>query len=229
MQRNRTWFFRNSPLTGEMSPRDLEWLDTVSETVNARKRESLWMSRQQSDRVFFVRSGLVKISLISGDGRELTLHLVPRGSLVGELALVGNGVHETQAECYEESVLYTVQRDDFLTLMRRSPPLTHNVMRVIAERRQDIERRVESLIFKTAHARLAGLFLRLAVQFGVRDARGVIVNLRLTHREMAGLIGASRETVSFAILDLRKDGLILTEDKRVVILDERALEALRDG
>jgi len=212
-----------------MSSRDLEWLDTVSETITARKRQSLWMSRQQADRVFFVRSGLVKISLVSGEGRELTLHLLPRGSLVGELALVGNGMHDSQAECYEESVLYTVQRDDFLTLMRRSPSLTHNVMRVIAERRQDIERRVESLIFKTAHARLAGLFLRLAEQFGVRDARGVIVNIRLTHKEMAGLIGASRETVSFAILDLRKDGSILTDDKRVVILDERALEVLRDA
>ena len=88
---------------------------------------------------------------------------------------------------------------------------------------------VESLIFKTAHARLADLFLRLSAQFGVRDARGVIVNIRLTHKEMAALIGASRETVSFAILDLRKEGLILTEDKRVVILDERALEQLRDG
>jgi len=229
MQRNRTSFFRNSPITGEMSARDLDWLDTVSETVHARKRQSLWLHRQQADRVYFVRSGLVKISLCGGDGRDLTLHLVPRGSLVGELALVGAGVHETQAESYEESVLYAVQRDDFLTLMRRSPQLTHHVMRVIADRRRDIERRVESLIFKTAHARLADLFLRLSAQFGVRDARGVIVNIRLTHKEMAALIGASRETVSFAILDLRKEGLILTEDKRVVILDERALEQLRDG
>ena len=56
----------------------------------------------------------------------------------------------------------------------------------------------------------------------------MIVNLKLTHKEIASLIGATRETVSFAILDLRKDGLILTEGKRVILLDEARLKTLRD-
>ena len=63
--------------------------------------------------------------------------------------------------------------------------------------------------------------------FGVRDARGTI-NLKLTHREMAYLIGATRETVSFAILDLRKSKLLLTEGRRVILLDLAALKHLRD-
>jgi CRP/FNR family cyclic AMP-dependent transcriptional regulator len=100
------------------------------------------------------------------------------------------------------------------------------ITRLVADRRRALEKRIDSLLFKTAHARLASLFLDLLPRFGVRDARGTILNLKLTHREMASLIGASRETVSFAILDLRKDDLILTEDKRVVLLDEERLQAL---
>jgi CRP/FNR family transcriptional regulator len=69
----------------------------------------------------------------------------------------------------------------------------------------------------------------LAPEFGVRDSRGVIVNLKLTHREMASLIGATRETVSFAILDMRRDGLIQTESKRVIIADEEALAKVARG
>ena len=94
------------------------------------------------------------------------------------------------------------------------------------KKRRLVENRIGSLLFKTAHSRLANLFLDLAEDFGVRDSRGVIVNIKLTHKEMASLIGATRETVSFAILDLRKSGLILTESKRVIILDEDGLKEL---
>ena len=103
------------------------------------------------------------------------------------------------------------------------------MIRLVGERRQKLENRVESLLFKSAHSRLAALFLDLGDSFGVRDSRGRIVNLKLTHKEIASLIGATRETVSFAILDLRKDELIQTEGKRVILLDETKLRALRDA
>ncbi|MCA9299295.1 MAG: winged helix-turn-helix domain-containing protein [Phycisphaerales bacterium] len=56
-----------------------------------------------------------------------------------------------------------------------------------------------------------------------------MVNLRLTHKEMAAWIGATRETVSFAVTDLRREGLIETEGKRVVLLDRPALTRLAGG
>jgi len=89
-----------------------------------------------------------------------------------------------------------------------------------------LHRRMTDLVYETAHARLALLFLELASTFGVRDSRGTIVNLKLTHREMATLIGTTRETVSFAIVDLRKDRVIENQGKRVVILDEDALRQI---
>jgi CRP/FNR family transcriptional regulator len=70
------------------------------------------------------------------------------------------------------------------------------------------------------------LFLDLADRFGVRDSRGVIVDVRLTHREMASLIGATRETVSVAIVELRNAGHIATEARRVIVVDERALREI---
>src|SRR5690606_28387370 len=124
------------------------------------------------------------------------------------------------------ATLLSVPRDDFLKLVLQYPQLALRMTRLISERRRRLENRVGGLLFKTAHARLASLFLDLAEDFGVRDSRGVIVNLKLTHKEMASLIGATRETVSFAILDLRRDELILTESKRVVIVDEPGLRRL---
>jgi CRP/FNR family transcriptional regulator len=78
----------------------------------------------------------------------------------------------------------------------------------------------------SARARLAGLLLDLADRFGVRDSEGVIVDLRLTHRELAALIGATRETVSVAIVELRDAGLVRTDARRAVLLNVDALREI---
>lgn len=143
--------------------------------------------------------------------------------------MVSNLPHDTSAEAYEDASLVAIGKDDFVRVMMRHPPMALRMIKLVGERRQRLENRVESLLFRSAHARLAGLFLDLAQSFGVRDSRGVIINLKLTHKEIASLIGATRETVSFAILDLRADGLVVSEGKRVILVDEPRLKALRDG
>lgn len=230
MARDKSWYFKQNPLTADLSLQERERLEGLAEIHDLRKKQALWLPGEPANRVHFIRSGLVKVSRVSEDGRELTLHLIQRNDLLGEFSLVTNGSprqpYETVAETLDESVIYSVSADEFLRLMKENMNLAMRVTQLIADRRRSLEQRIDSLLFKTAHARLASLFLNLADRFGVRDSRGLILNLKLTHRDMASLIGASRETVSFAILDLRKDGLILTEDKRVVLLDETRLTDL---
>lgn len=101
-----------------------------------------------------------------------------------------------------------------------------SVSSVVVARRATIEQRFGKMLYGGAMARFATLLVELADKFGVRDARGVIINLKLTHRELADMIGTSRETVSFSILDLKKQGLLVVEEKRIVLLDQAGLQAL---
>jgi CRP-like cAMP-binding protein len=226
MRRNKTWFFRNNPLASSLPDAEVEWLEQRSEVLTLRRKQMVWSVGDEADRVFFVRSGIVKVSRVTGEGRELTLQFHTKDDVLGESAIFAPGPREHLAEAYEDTIIYAVPRDDLLAVMRRNPELAIRLGKAVAARRRNLERRVGDLLFKTAHARLANLFLDLIDDFGVRDSRGVIVNLKLTHREMASLIGATRETVSFAILDMRRDGLVQTEAKRVIITDEDALRAL---
>ncbi len=230
MPRDKSWFFKQNPFTSGLPLAERDRLERASEEREYRKRDNVWLAGDPVRHVFLVRSGLIKTARVSETGHDLTLHLYQRNELLGETALVllgqGNRPHETVCEVLEEATIYTVPADAFLRAMQVHPQLAMKVTHLVAERRRALEKRIDSLLFKTAHARLASLFLDLEGRFGVRDSRGTILNLKLTHREMASLIGASRETVSFAILDLRKDGLILTEDKRVVLLDEPRLVSL---
>lgn len=229
MLKTKAWFIRQNPLLAELPERDLELLEQVTESIEVRRRQLIWEPGQSASMIYLVRTGIVKLSKVSAEGRELTLHFFTRDNLFGELAVISEQPHDTVAEAYEDCLLVGIGKDDFNRLLMRTPLLAMRMMRLVGERRQRLENRVENLLFRSAHARLASLFIELAQTFGVRDSRGVIINLKLTHKEIASLIGATRETVSFAILDLRKDNLIQTEGKRVILLDEPGLKALRDA
>ncbi len=228
MLKPKAWFIRQNAMFSDLPERELELLEQLAEANDYRRRAVVWSPGQQASTIYVVRSGIIKVSKVSDEGRELTLHFFTRDMLLGELSVVSETTHDTHAEAFEDSNLLAISKDDFIRVMMRHPPLAMRMIRLLGERRRSLENRVENLLFKSAHARLAGLFLELAVHFGVRDSRGVIVNLKLTHKEIASLIGATRETVSFAILDLRKDSLIITEGKRVVLVDEARLKQLRD-
>jgi CRP/FNR family transcriptional regulator len=229
MLKPKGWFIRQNALFADLPDREVELLEQVSETVDVRRRGFVWEPGDPANNIYVVRSGIVKVSKLSDEGRELTLHFFTRDHLFGELALISDTPHDTVAEAFEDCNLLATSKDDFSRIMMRNPILAMRMIKLVGERRRRLEDRVENLLFKGAHARLAGLFLDLLQSFGVRDSRGVIVNLKLTHKEIASLIGATRETVSFAILDLRRDGLILTEGKRVILIDEAKLKALRDA
>lgn len=229
MLKTKGWFIRQNPLLGDLPEREMELLEQVTENHEFRRRSPIWEPGSPANTVFLVRSGIVKLYKTSDEGRELTLQFFTKDNLFGELVVVSEVPHDTCAEAYEDTQLLGIAKDDFLRVLMRNPGLAMKVMRLVGDRRRQLEHRVENLLFRSAHARLAALFLELAGSFGVRDSRGVIVNLKLTHREIASLIGATRETVSFAILDLRRDSLILTEGKRVIILDEAGLKKLRDA
>jgi CRP/FNR family transcriptional regulator, cyclic AMP receptor protein len=228
MLKTKAWFIRQNPLLSDLPERELEVLEQVSENVDVRRRHMVWEPGDPANAVYLVRSGIVKLYKVNEEGRELTLHFFTRDQLFGELSCISDQPHDTHAEAYEDCLLLKIGRDDFMRVMMRTPQLAMRMMKLVGERRQKLESRVENLLFRSAHARLAALFLELAQTFGVRDSRGVIINLKLTHKEIASLIGATRETVSFAILDLRRDELIQTEGKRVILIDEAKLKDLKE-
>lgn len=117
---------------------------------------------------------------------------------------------------------------DLIQCLSADPGLLMGLARWENARVQQLQRQLQVIASGAAPRRLASALLRLAKQFGVRDSRGTIVNLRMTHRELAGMIGATRETVSVTVNDLRKSGLIHVDGKRFVLLDKRALSQLAE-
>lgn len=184
----------------------------------------LWKQGEVADAVVFVRSGVVVLSRAILD-HDVTLDYVGRGELLG----VSASARASHAVMHEDGTLLAVPRRAFDAWIIAHPQLAPRLMDRAASRGRRLAERLALVSMHGARSRLSLLLLDLAERFGVRDSRGVIVDIRLTHRELASLIGATRETVSVAIVELRNAALIATESRRVVVLDPTGLRAVAAG
>ena len=126
----------------------------------------------------------------------------------------------------ENALITEIERSDFERLVQQNGGLGYRLMKVLTRRRRELENKIENLVFKDVNSKLAELLIRLSIEYGVDDARGVLVALKITHQEMANLIGSTRETVSLTLSQFRRKGLIQTEGRKVIIADKEGLKAL---
>ncbi|MBI2370537.1 MAG: Crp/Fnr family transcriptional regulator, partial [Deltaproteobacteria bacterium] len=171
-------------------------------------------------------SGRVKISRITPDGHELTLDFIEPGELFGEMALVEEEASDTVAEPLEDAILCTIPLEEFRRLLMARPELAFRVTKLIGLRRRQIESRIEDLAFRDIPARLARLLVNLAEEYGVADSQGIQLRIRLSQRELAHLIGASRERVNQILIALRQQGLIEYAGRSLRIRDRAGLARL---
>ena len=186
----------------------------------------IYLPGDRAQGVHFLTSGRIKISKVTRDGKELTLAYRGEGDFFGEPCLLDGGPREEMAEAMDASVTVEVSREALDELLKSDGGAAYKFGRSLIARRKDLEARVEQLIFKDVGAKLAELLLSLGQEHGVSDQRGVVVGLKITHQEMANLIGSTRETVSLTLSQFKRKGLIQTDGRRVILADPEGLRAL---
>lgn len=220
------WYLKKIPLLANLGPEVLARLSERIELREIRRRDVIYLPGDPGGAVYFVNGGRVKISKVTRDGKALTLGYCGPSEVFGECCLVSGGAREEMAEAMENAMVTEVQRDDFEQLLREHPSLGFQMTRLLAKRRLDLENKLETLVFRDVTSKLAELLLKLADEYGVEDSRGTLVALKITHQELANLIGSTRETVSLTLSQFKKSRWICTEGRKVIISDTESLKAL---
>ena len=197
-----------------------------AKSTGFRARQVIYLPGDRAQGVFFLAQGRVKISKVTRDGKELTLAYRTAGDFFGEPCLMEGGPREEMAEAMEATLTVEVDRETLDQVLASSGPAAYWFTRALIARRKDLESRVEQLIFKDVGSKLAELLLELGLQHGVEDGRGIVIALKITHQEMANLIGSTRETVSLTLSQFKRKGLIQTDGRKVILADREGLRAL---
>lgn len=220
------WYLKKIPLIAELGAEVIARLAERVELREIRRREVIYLPGDPGGSLFFVNGGRVKISKVTRDGKALTLSYCGPSEIFGETCLVDGGPREEMAEAMENAMVTELDRGDFEKLLQAHSHLGLQMTRLLARRRRDIENKLETLVFRDVTSKLAELLLSLADEYGVDDARGTLVALKITHQELANLIGSTRETVSLTLSQFKKKKLICTEGRKVIISDSESLKAM---
>lgn len=224
--RRALWYLKKVPLLAQLSADELKALAEEVGLEEARRRRVIYMPGDPGDSVFFVNGGRVKISRVTPDGKELTIAYRGPGEVFGELCIVDGRHREEMAEAMENALVTQVPRERFEKLLQVHVGLAYAMTKVMCERRREVERKMEDLVFKDVNAKLAELLLDLCENYGVDDDRGTLVAVKITHQEMANLIGSTRETVSLTLSQFKRSKLIATDGRKVIVTDRDGLQAL---
>ena len=225
-ERQALGLLRSCDVLSEVSSDVLQALIPGLTVGNFRPRQVIYLPGDRAQGVHFLSSGRIKISKVTRDGKELTLAYRSEGDFFGEPCLLDGGPREEMAEAMDASTTVEVPRDLLDTVLKSDGGAAYKFARALIARRKDLETRVEQLIFKDVGAKLAELLLNLGQEHGISDVRGTVVGLKITHQEMANLIGSTRETVSLTLSQFKRKGLIQTEGRKVILADQEGLRAL---
>ena len=197
-----------------------------AKSTGFRARQVIYLPGDRAQGVFFLAQGRVKISKVTRDGKELTLAYRTASDFFGEPCLMEGGPREEMAEAMEATLAVEVDRETLDQVLATSGQAAYWFTRALIARRKDLESRVEQLIFKDVGSKLAELLLRLGSEHGIENKRGLVLGVKITHQEMANLIGSTRETVSLTLSQFKRKGLIQTEGRKVILADREGLKAL---
>jgi CRP/FNR family transcriptional regulator, cyclic AMP receptor protein len=184
---------------------------------------ALFNEREPGDAVFVLTSGRVKLSCVTEAGREALLGIREPGDLIGEMSAIDGAPRSATAIALEPVEVLTVSRDAFVGFLDRTPGVALVLLRMIAPRLRDADRKRIEYLGQDSVGRVCSRLVELADRFGAPEGDGVHIELAITQEELAGWTGSSREAVIRALRTLRELGWIETRRRGVTLLEVEQL------
>jgi CRP/FNR family transcriptional regulator, cyclic AMP receptor protein len=211
-------FLRAVPLFSEMPPEDLEHLQSLFVEKTFHRNQTILAESDTHEFMYVVRSGKVKVIKINNAGKENILAIHRAGEFFGEMSLLDGKTSPATVKALEDSKIIFVRKEDFLKHLLKDERILRQVINVLCTRLRESWDKIQTLTHSDAEGRIRKTLDDLAAKHGVEDSRGTIINVKLTHMELAEMAGTSRETVT-RILDRYEDeGKIDVIDHKVIIL-----------
>lgn len=197
----------------DLSDRDMTELDRMTTITTVPRGRVFYQPEDVGEVLFLVKQGQVQLYRISPEGKKLVIATLGPGTLFGEMALLGQQMHNAFAEALDDCLILVMSRADLERLILNKPVVGLRMLEITGRRLNDAEARLEDMAFKGIPARLASLLLRLSNERSSPDITG------LTHQDLAETIGTYRETATQVLNDMKSQGLIEIGRKRITIKD----------
>ncbi|HXE73802.1 MAG TPA: Crp/Fnr family transcriptional regulator [Candidatus Nitrosotenuis sp.] len=215
---------RQVPLFEGLSEEDLAHLRTIVHTRSYPRGTYLCEQGGAGEEFLILIAGSVKVDVLTPEGKELTLTLLKPYHHLGEMALLDDSPRSANVVALEDTRVLAVHKHDFRRILEKHPQMFFPIVRHLARRLRVLTEDVASLAYLDAYSRVARKVLHLADQLGVDTEKGeVLIPHPITHQELANLVGATRETVTKILNEMKDRGLLSIDQHKIKILQKAEL------
>jgi len=216
---DRYKIIRQLEFGSSLNERVVSELANCSVVSDVRRRRFVYRAGEPADSLYAIVKGRIKLCRIEeSSDREAVIDILPEGSLFGESALYSTaGRRENCAVAYESSTLLRIPADQFKLAMADDPRLHDYTFRLIGHRLEHAEQRLADFALNAIPARLDRLLADFSDRYGVRESEGVLIDIPLPHREIASIVGSTRESVTVRLNAMRREGTIDFVNRRILV------------
>lgn len=183
------------------------------------KGEIIFFEDNDDRNLYILVEGRVKLTILSPEGKEKVLTILQVGDIFGDMSLFDQDTHLITAEVIDDARLLILHFTDLETVIRQEPGVAVKIIEALAKKTRLLTGQIKELVFQDAEGRLASLFIRFIEDFGIEVKSGNMIDIVLTHQDIASLIGSSRVTVTKLMNQFIDQGLIKIYKRKIIIRD----------
>ena len=193
------------------------------------QEDILYTPKEGTERLFILKKGRVQLYEVDQSGEEITFSVIEDGNVFGEMALTGQSLKGLYVRALTPSTVVSLRREELEDLIRDTPEVGLRLVRDLAERLHDSERRYADIIGKDVPARLATQILALVDSEGVVSSESYRIPTHYTHDQLGSMIGCKRVAVTRAFRKLEEGGTVELKERRIVVKDLYALKDMAEA
>ena len=212
-------YLSETDLFQDLTARDLEQLERNTAMTTCSRGTVFYTPGETGEVLFILKQGRVSLYRMTAEGKKLVTATVEPGTVFGEMSLIGQGM-DAFAEAADECTLCVMSRTDVERLLLDHPTVSIRLLELLARRLDEAEERLADVAYKSVPARIAATLLRLSGDDGAP--------VRLSHQDIADMVGTYRETAPRILNEMRSEGLVELKRMLIEIVDRNGLEALAE-
>ena len=214
--RERSPSLKAVPFFTQLAEGEIDTLRSLAAEKHYPKNAVVLTEGEMGDSLYLIQSGKVKVFISDQEGREMILKILGPGDFFGEMSMIDKQPRSASITTLEPSVFLVLTHIAFEKCVEKVPRMATMVMRILAQRVREADRKIGTLAMMDVYGRVASTLLELAVN----DNGALKVSERLSQQDLANMVGASREMVNRILKDLAERGFIAVESKSITIINQ---------
>ncbi|MBN1383416.1 MAG: Crp/Fnr family transcriptional regulator [Elusimicrobia bacterium] len=216
---------KKASLFSHFPPNAMRQVKRIFKSKKYHQGTLIFSENTKGDYIYVIISGLVKIFRTSDTASALkTLAILKKNEFFGEMALFDHAGRSASAKAITNVEVVACKRNDFLELLSEYPQTSLVIISLLASRLREADKEISALTFQNSLGRLAMTLCDLAEKHGTKTSRGTLINIELTHQDLAEMTGTAREVITKIISTFKKEKCVKFEDKKLLVTNMRKIK-----